>query len=274
MSYAQLIGSATLPETIAAAPLETDRFGFQVGRLHLGRTEEVEPEQIAARVARSGLDVVVVRYPAAASTWFARLRTEGYHLIHADTLVYYRRSLVPPPSPLAGYTTRVATERDLPTIASLVTDMFDGYGNHYLSNPLFRRSETLAGYVEWAEHYVCAGGGRAGVMLEDTGDGSIVGLATVETGPPGEIALAGLASEHRGRGRYPALLQAAGLHLAAAGCTEMLISTQIHNVRAIRGWSSSGFAFDSAFQTVHFVRAELLGRTSRDAEPATREARR
>lgn len=266
MSYAQLIGSTSLPDALFAAPLETNRFGFQVGRLHLGRVCEVEPEQVATLVGGSGLDVVVLRYPAAAVTWFSRLRPDGYVAIHADTLVYYRQPLVPPPPPLEGYTMRLATGADLETIASLVTDMFDGYGNHYLSNPLFRRELALAGYVEWAEHYVRSGSDRAGVILEHTTDGSIVGLVTVETGPPGEIALAGLTSPHRGKGRYPGLLQAAGLHLAAAGCTEMYISTQIHNVRAIRGWSSNGFSFESAFQTVHLVRAELVERALRSSE--------
>lgn len=257
MSYAQLIGSSSLPEALVAAPLETNRFGLQIGRLHLGTSAGIEPTDISALVVASCLDVVVIRYPASAVTWFAELRAEGYLAIHADTLVYYRRPLGDLP-PLAGSTMRLADEDDVDLVEALVTDMFDGYGNHYLSNPLFPRELVLEGYVEWATHYVTTGSGYAGVILETEAERSVVGLATVENGPPGEIALAGLASEHRGRGHYPALLHAAGLHLSEQGCTEMVISTQIHNVAAIRAWSSNGFKFDSAFQTVHLVRPELL----------------
>lgn len=258
MSYAQLIGSTSLPNALIPSPLETSRFGLRVGRLHLGRCDGIQAEQIVALVQGSDLDVVVLRYPAKAVTWFATLTTAGYEVIHADTLVYYRRSLTPPPPPLDALTMRPASDADLGLVEGLVTDMFDGYGNHYLSNPLFRREQVLVGYVEWATSYVAKGAGYAGVLLECSSDRSVVGLATVENGPPGEIALAGLRSAHRGQGLYPVLLRAAGLHLAAEGCSEMVISTQIHNVPAIRAWSSNAFRFDSAFQTVHLVRPGLL----------------
>lgn len=258
MSYAQLISSTSLPGHLVAAPLESNRFGLQVGRVSLGSARDVDVRDFVRLVEKSGLDVVILRYPAAAVNWFSGLRPAGYVAIHADTLVYYRSSLVPPPPPLDGYTLRLATEDDLDVVSSLVADMFDGYGNHYLSNPLFSREDVLAGYTEWADQHVHGRGGSACLVLEDRSDGSTVGLATVETGPPGEIALAGLVSAHRGQGRYPALLQAAGIHLAGEGCTEMYISTQIHNVRAIRGWSSNGFTFEAAFQTVHLVRSDLL----------------
>lgn len=262
MSYARLISSTSLPESIPVAPLESARFSLRVGRMNLGSCRDARPGDLMSLVTESGLDVVILRYPADAVTWFAQLRSDDYVAIHADTLVYYRRPLVPPPAPLDGcFTQRLATEDDLDTVASMIADMFLGYGNHYLSNPLFPREAVLAGYEQWASHHARGAGGTACVMLEDRSDGSTVGIATTETGPPGEIALAGLASEHRGLGRYPVLLQAAAIQLSRAGCVDMYISTQIHNVRAIRSWSSSGFVFDAAFQTVHLVRRALLPAT-------------
>lgn len=240
------------------SPLESRRFGHTFSRVEVSLAVH---DPSALDVVRSFLredvsDVVVVRYPAVHVGWFAELLDPGRALISADTLTYWSLDVGTgrPPSTNPAVTARVA---DLPAqalVEDLVSDMFAGYGNHYLANPLLDPSAALAGYVEWAQR---SAADDTAVLLHRDGDD--VGLATMETGAAVcEIQLAGIRADFQSLGLYGHLLAACEDAARAAGATQLVISTQAHNANVQRAWARYGFVPVGSLHTVHAVRAELV----------------
>ena len=76
----------------------------------------------------------------------------------------------------------------------------------------------------------------------------------------GEICLAGVSPQARGRGYYHEILASAERYVADRGLHTIVISTQVHNVPVQRVWAGRGYRPILAFETMHFVVPELLTR--------------
>lgn len=239
---------------------ESRRFGLSFSRAEVPLG--VDDQDAALRAVLTYLrddaaDVVVVRHPAAQVGWFARLRESGRDLIAADTLVYWRLEVGSgrPPEPLTSVTARIAAAPGPALVEELVSDMFAGYGNHYLANPLLDPAAALAGYVEWGHR---SASDDTAVIVDRTDDGP-VGLATMESSSGvSEIQLAGIRRTAQRQGVYPHLLAACEDAARAAGSRSLVISTQAHNTNVQRAWARYGFEPVGAVSTVHAVRAGLL----------------
>ncbi|MCU0271042.1 MAG: GNAT family N-acetyltransferase [Acidimicrobiales bacterium] len=258
MSFKSIVEGKGLPDRVVRSPVESDRFGLSIGRLELGSTGGTEPQQVRGLVAASEVDIVVLRYEASSYDWFARLLDPSYVAIHADTLVYYGAPIDPDriPPPDVHFLARAAGAEDRDTVDAAVRGIFTQYGNHYAANPLLDRLAALEGYCEWAAGFI-ATPGRETLLLESSEDHELAGLATLLVEEPGEVVLAGVEESFRGRGVYQELLRRAEAGLADAGCRQIHVSTQIHNVAVIRAWVNLGYRFELALQTVHLIRREL-----------------
>lgn len=241
-----------------SSPLESSRFGLSFSRIDvpIGVATPEALDLVTSALDEDEADIVVVRHPADRVDWFARLRRGRRDLIAADTLVYWRLLVGNGRSPAEAAGITADVRRPAPELVDeLVTDMFRGYGNHYLANPLLDPAAALAGYVEWGRHSVVDG---SAVVLDRVGTGA-VGLATIHTSDAvTEIQLAGIRQNAQRRGLYPHLL-AGCEHLARDSRSELLvISTQAHNAGVQRAWSRYGFEPVGAVSTVHAVRPGLL----------------
>jgi ribosomal protein S18 acetylase RimI-like enzyme len=246
--------------TLRASPLESRRFGLSFSRAEVPLAVE-DPDVALSSVLRfledDESDVVVVRHPAARVGWFAALREAGRDLIAADTLTYWRLAVGDGrrPAPRESVSTRVTDSPEASLVKELVNDMFAGYGNHYLANPLLDPVAALAGYVEWGQRSAA----EDQAVIVSHADRGAVGLATMQTSDRvSEIQLAGIRQQFHKQGIYPHLLAGCEDAVLESGGDLLVISTQAHNTNVQRSWARYGFEPVGAVSTVHAVRRGLL----------------
>ena len=240
------------------SPLETSRFGLSFSRavvpLSVG---ESAFDDVLLFLTEDEADVVVLRYPAARVDWFARLFAADRDLICADSLTYWSLKVGTGHRPEVdlSLTATVADAVDPQLIDGLVDDIFTGYGNHYLANPLLSPESALAGYREWAQHSAAH---DTVVSLTRRGEG-LVGLATLESSAQTcEIQLAGIKPRFQQHGFYAHLLAGCEDFATNMSANQLVISTQAHNANVQRAWARYGFEPIGTFLTVHAVRKGLL----------------
>jgi GNAT superfamily N-acetyltransferase len=243
--------TAAEPLQLTPSPAESARFGLRVCRLRLGPVSDLDVDVLRHALDEQQPELVIVRYPASEVRMFAALLDlEGYVALYADSLTYWRWD--------AGSSVPVAAAIELrPTadpaeIGTLVRSIFEGYGNHYMSNPLLDPSGSLEGYVEWATTSL-ANASTAFVGVER--GARAVGFVLVDWGEdPPNIQLAGILPDERGHGRYRHLIEATMAEAVARGFGALQISTQVHNRAVIGTWSRLGWRPADTFTTVHLVK--------------------
>ncbi|WP_426562362.1 N-acetyltransferase [Angustibacter sp. McL0619] len=264
---------------VADSPAESRRFGVSVARVTVGSASDPGADgagQLREVLAEAGQDVLVVRYPADRLALAAVVAGCGRDVLPAGSLTYWgapsSEVLRPEPdrwrirSAAAlddGADHRVdhgADHRVEDVVDDVVAASFEGYGNHYLANPLFAPADALAGYQEWARGCVARQPDDVLLLLEQD---RVVGLATCEesVGQPSghlEILLAGLVPAAQGQRGYGHLLAGCADLAGARGLPDTIISTQTHNVRVQRAWARAGLRPFGAVETVHCVRRGLL----------------
>lgn len=238
------------------SPAESDRFGHSVQRMTVPLDFDGDDDAVVGVLERAEADVVVLRYPAARVALFSRLLGRGRDALLADQLDYWRLNVGTGrrPEPVRALLVEPAVGGLDSLVDDLVADIFAGYGNHYLANPIFDPAKALAGYQEWAR-----GSARQGGSLVLSENGFPVALATTASeGDHREIELAGVRTGRQGQGLYPHLLAGVEDVAAAAGQVEVVISTQVHNTGVRRAWARYGFEPVACFSTVHLVAGGLL----------------
>ncbi|HWD79793.1 MAG TPA: N-acetyltransferase, partial [Kribbella sp.] len=149
-------GELTVRPSVDAAK----RFGISIDRMSVSASAGTPLAEVLSAVEKSTADVIVLRYPARETTWFAALASGPRQALLADTVTCWalpvgkgRR-----PAPLAGFTTQVEDDLDDELVDDVVADVFGDSGNHYCSNPVFERALALAGRQEWARRRIAAAG--------------------------------------------------------------------------------------------------------------------
>lgn len=238
------------PIEVAPSEVETNRFGYGIGRCTVPIGSTARPAEIARKIDRSDYDIVFLRYPANRVKWFGHLVRElqPYVLLHADTLVYWELTVGAGRPPTSDDDIATAPADDSAVTGDLTTRVFTGYVNHYSANPLLSAEAAAAGYREWAMRT------PLGNSLVLSVNESPAGVATLDrTSDHVEILLAGVVPELRGRGMYPHLLHGVETDALSSGVERMVISTQAHNKGVQRAWARYGFLPMEAFTTVHVI---------------------
>lgn len=241
---------------------ESGRFGLSVGRIDVPFSASADTSLTRVRELIAGAaaaeDVIVLRYPSAWVRWPAELHSCGRDLIHADALIHFELGLEAPlPGRTAPSGLRVleADDLDVGKLEELVPEIFRDHTNHYLANPLFDPSAVIAGYQEWVRLSLARD--RAVVLLDA---GEPAGFLTFSAeGPRAELSLGGVLPKARRRGAFTALMVEAGRSAATAGCRSVGGPTHVQNVGTQRAFTAAGYRPAHAFNTMHAVRAGLLG---------------
>jgi GNAT superfamily N-acetyltransferase len=260
MAFGDFRLNRPLPDRIGESALESARFGLRVGRLSVGgRTDETDPAAIGALIERSGLDLVILRYPAEHLGIAADLALRDLVAWQADTLLYFVKSqLVDGDATRPDYRLR-RLEPDDPALERAVHEVFEGYGNHYAANPFLLPPAVLAGYAQWARVSAASPHGVAFLLEDSRGDALAVCTLDLEK-ELAEIALAGVLPQARGRGVYRALLGQVEGWLVAHGPPSVVISTQAGNRTPIRAWIDCGYQFAFALNTAHVMSRQAVAR--------------
>ncbi|MFF0338624.1 N-acetyltransferase [Kribbella sp. NPDC004875] len=240
-------GELTVRPSVDAAK----RFGLSIDRMSVSASAGTPLAEVLAAVEKSTADVIVLRYPARETTWFAALANGPRQALLADTVVCWslpvgkgRR-----PAPLAGFTAQLEPEAADDVVDDLVADVFGDSGNHYCSDPLFDRALALAGRQEWARRRIA----DAGAVVLRGPDRRVLALAAIDQQRSWtEVQLAGVVPAEQGRGRYGHLLAAVE---DVCATRRLVVTTQTHQTGIQRIWARYGFEPVHNLLTVHLVAA-------------------
>lgn len=245
--------TTSLKAAVAFSTVESDRFGFRIGRWTL----DAPVDAIEARAAVEGYDIVILRAPAALTRLPIELASvEDYVAITADNLCYWEwrggqpNDLDPPVG------VHLVTTDSIDSIGDMVLDSFQRYPNHYATNPLLDSAKCLEGYQEWAAT-IMASDSTTLTFEDDTGRG--LGFAMVDWGgEKPDIKLVAVRPEARGRGLHAQLISACVDAAVERGRLPILSSTQAHNTTVIRDWARLSFVPVETMATFHLIRRDLL----------------
>jgi RimJ/RimL family protein N-acetyltransferase len=242
--------------TVWYSSQESARFGLSVSRVTIG-PGELDAPHLLRTIDDLASDVVVARFDASRSEVPAVLARGRRSCLAAGALTYWEKLVSASP---ADPRVISGAEFDLPTLEHAVRDVvrssFADYGNHYTVDPLLDDAAALAGYEEWALASLAKDPSNVLVLIED---GTPCGVATLEIGDDAlEILLAGMVPAAQGRRLYDVLLAGCESRAVELGLGRLIISTQVHNVRAQRAWARCGLRPFGAIETVHLVAPALL----------------
>lgn len=236
------------------AELESRRFGRAVARFDL---DDLDDDAVR-RVGNSGADLAIIRIDARHIDHVHRLGVLGADVLVADTLVYYGapfRAAAGKPVATAlpfannALSFRLGRPNDRDEFAALIASTFDGYKNHYTSNPLIGRADILDGYTEWGLSFLDPDRGDLWVAEEA---GRIVGFAGCRAHDGDyEIVLNGVLPAASGRHVYGDIVSHVITHAATTSAERVTVSTQIDNLAVQRAWTTRGLRLERALNTVH-----------------------
>ncbi len=252
MGYAAFGADSPAVPSVIPSPTESRAFGLPVGRLDYGLGADWSRISVGGALEATDSTLVIVRYPAWCLDIQAEVQASGRRTLMADTLLYYRRSPVEPAVHEEVVLRRLLPD-EAPLADELIADVFADYRNHYLSNPLTRSVDLVAGYQEWTRASLDHPGRR--VFAAGTPAAPDVGICVVEwERGTVEVLLAGLRPAARGRGTYQGLLRRLSGWALEQSHEAIVISTQAWNIAAMRAWSRTGYLPELALSTLHVMR--------------------
>lgn len=235
----RFMGKSPPVEDSAYSQLDTVRWGLPTYRIYPKSKMELtqyEDSLVIARIDAKEIDLVntAVRM--------------GYVL--CDTLCYWKGSSQGLPEPLAtGYWMRPIEPKDAQNIAELARNCFEDYRGHYHNDPKMDNSQATEAYVQWASE------AKTGVVIEhEIYEYPVVYRNIIAFGvfqPDCDLALAGVHSEHSGRGLYSDLVRACMQWGFRNGKNEISSSTQLENVAVQKVWARLGLSPTNYVYTLH-----------------------
>jgi GNAT superfamily N-acetyltransferase len=246
--------SSQQPSIPRDSTLESRRFNLNIGRLIVPFNDQTSDAELAQLCHESSFDLLIVRASASKNLLANALSNVASHrTIHADTLLYFQKSLTstsPLPQP---HSMGLLQESELAAYQQLVREVFPNYANHYSANPMLDQALCLEGYVEWTSSLL--NNNTSHVFVSRTSSGKLASFIAIQgDGKIAEIALNGTDPGSQGAGIYSDLLTFACAELGAMGFTEINTSTQSSNDKVIRTWIRNGFNYVTAINTFHVIR--------------------
>lgn len=239
---------------------ESKRFGFDIFRVEVPNNADHDKSWrfVSDAVYESKADVIVLRYPAGFSHWFADLLRTDRDIIHADTFVFWSANTNTIDT--SGYQIdpyRADWESTVDDeIRDLARNAFTKFSNHYAANPLFDHSLTAEGYVEWTENVAEQG---HLLVLRDKNNAAIsYRISTLVDGVWEGIVGGTLPSARRG-GAFVKALQESVTKAIEMGAETIVVSSQVQNFGTLRTYAKHfPLLPHAAFNTVHLVKKGLL----------------
>jgi acyl dehydratase/GNAT superfamily N-acetyltransferase len=229
---------------------ESKRFGKRIFRYS---TDEFKSSDLKNKLIGNDVDVLILRIPSSNINDHFKLKNTGFPYLHADTLVHYQVSLRRHDiNDTRNNIELVAiTDGNRDELKKLIPIIFDGYKNHYYSNPIFEPDKIKEGYIEWADSYVDSDNKISWLVKID---GQIAGFATCsfdEESKECEGVLYGVLPDFSGRGVYSDIIRMTQSYFKDNGYLNMWVSTQIQNYAVQKVWLREGYFLKKSYETYH-----------------------
>jgi hypothetical protein len=153
MSYRDLLRAPTgHPEVPVRSVAESERFGVSIGRMTVSPEATYGVAEVIEAIEASGLENVVLRYPAEHIDWFWHLATGPFRAIHAESLYVLRNDLpIPPdedPDELGIHFEIIDAER-WPMLIDALEPAFRDHRTHYAAIAELPSVTGVQVYDEW-----------------------------------------------------------------------------------------------------------------------------
>ncbi|SHF85138.1 Acetyltransferase (GNAT) family protein [Fodinibius roseus] len=237
-------------EAITYSKKESNRFNKKFYRL---KTEALEITGLQKQIIDEGVDILVLRLPSSGIDNHHKLSTMGFPYLHADTLVYYKARI----SELDINEIRNdlafirVDENNRDKLENMIPVIFEGYKNHYYSNPFLEPAKISAGYVEWAVSYMNEENKISWLVEKNN---KIAGFATCSFDGKGSdcrFVLFGVLPDYAGQGIYSDMIRSAQGYFKERGYENAWASTQVQNYTSQKVWTREGFWVDHSYETYH-----------------------
>jgi GNAT superfamily N-acetyltransferase len=186
------------------------------------------------------------------------MENAGFRLM--DTLVYFKRDLVPTDSTAidipSGYRLDCDGRPNADEMEKTAALAFENYIGHYHADSSLPASKSNAVYSSWAFNSAVStevANQIIAVYREDSlGESKLAAFATLNYKQNQcEGVLFGVHPGHRQRGLHKVLVRAAIACSAQRGCTSIISSTQLNNLQVQKNWVREGFLPSDSFYTFH-----------------------
>jgi len=242
---------------------DSSRFNLNIvrGRMET-RMELPDAAELEQQIRALEADIAILRAPAG-SHLHKVLSDLPWPTLHADTLVYYKKQLMPGDQSDRSQSNRsdvptdwrvaLAQIEDMGHIADVTRSSFSAYRSHYHANPLLQPRLILEGYAEWAIEYLSdRANNRFTFALKD--QQRLLAFLTCRIDPEiktCEVILNAVHPSVSGRGIYSYLFAESLRSLARLGMEHVEISTQVWNYAAQKVWTRQGLILNRAYDTYH-----------------------
>jgi acyl dehydratase len=246
-------------EEIKYSPVESARFGMNVYR---GNITDPNAKVIRNLIVKNAVDLMILRIPSTSKNKHYLLLEAGFDVIHADTLVYYTCNLQKAEikQPVNSLDFVPISSENAGVLQEMIPVIFEGYQNHYFSNPVLDENLIKQGYIEWASSYHEDAEGRISWLVADQGE--CIGFATCsfdQDTREAEGVLYGVMPKAAGRGVYSDIIRFTQNYFKGKGYSTMVVSTQIQNIAVQKVWGRESFFINKSYDTYHLN--SMLGLT-------------
>jgi ribosomal protein S18 acetylase RimI-like enzyme len=236
---------------ISYSEIESKRFGYRIFR---GMINELNAEELKELILNNSVDITIVRIKSETKAFHHLISSLGFDYIHADTLVYHKADLTKiRVNSLNNNVEYVKIDSsNINILKEIVPSIFEGYQNHYFSNPFIDKKEIQEGYTDWASSFLREEEGKISWYLKI--EGHISGFVTCsfdKSASFGEIVFGGILPQFSGHGLYSDFIRHCQLFFQRMGLKEVLVSTQTQNYAVQKVWAREGFRMSHSYETYH-----------------------
>ena len=201
-------------------------------------------------------DLAILRIPAGNVDFLRAQSDQAISILHADTLVYYARSLADFSTTTdlpEGIKLEAANLADQASITMLARRGFHNYVSHYHANPRLNPNLIVEGYAEWACAHIGSSPVEGRIDVARAGNRIVGFLSSQGSAQDGsfEVLLNAIDPDYARQGIYSALFGFVMQAYRDAGFSHVSISTQVWNYAVQRVWAKHGLMIDRAYDTFH-----------------------
>jgi ribosomal protein S18 acetylase RimI-like enzyme len=240
------------------SPAESRTFELQIFRAKLSSWDD---EFVASWGNAGQADIVISRIDTSLQNRLFLIQQQFPDTFLADTLVYYGGSVrgkTRPQLPPQVSIVRGGNEHH-GVLEALINNIFQGYQNHYHSNPLFSSVDLAKGYLEWCWPFLTEADKICLILMEDGIPAGFLAARLYPEQAYADIILNGVLKSFEGRGYYSFLLRELMAILADSGFERVVVSTQLNNQRVQSVWTKEGLILRQSFYTFHhFISASAM----------------
>jgi hypothetical protein len=239
-------------QALAFSESESKRFNANVYR---GKLERVSSREILNFVSENNVDFIFFRISSDKLNQVINLDRTPFPYLVADNLLYYSCNLKE-----ADY--RQLRNKDLvfeqakacdaALLENMVTEIFDGYKNHYFTNPFLDKTIIVDGYKEWVINYL--NGESSKLVFKASKNGEVIAFATCSFDQKEgncEGVLYGVLPQFSGGGIYTDLIRHTKNYFKEQNYRIMKVSTQSHNFAVQKTWVKENFFLSESYNTIH-----------------------